>query len=566
MEPIITSDVVAAYSQCPRKAYLLLFSPDKGEPHEYVQILAQQRSTNQEKYINHLKQTHADVQPYSLENLRQGSQVLINAHLQVDEFAANCGVLTRVEGTSTFGKYSYEPTIFVGTHSISKEQQLELSFVGYLLERLQHKSPAAGRIMGMDGKSHTIKLGGSSKVLRPLLESLHVWSTVDSPKPPPIVLNKHCPLCPFQRLCQTQAEQEDNLSLLNGVTARVMRQYEKKGIFTVKQLSYLFKPRKRKIGRRKSSPPTHKVELQALAIREHKIYLLELPDVPQHPIELFVDMEGVPDRERYYLIGVSVCQGDTTEHHAFWADTDHDEQPMWQQFVDLVTQYPEAPLYHYGSYEPRAITTLAKRYHSDAQSVLKRLVNVNGYIYGKGYFPVRSNGLKDLGHFIGAKWTSPHASGLQSLVWRSHWEHTQDTQYREVLVTYNREDCQALQGLKGELAKIRHAADTLSEVDFAQQPKRYATEVGKEVHSQLEALLQFAHTNYDKRKISFRQGNVEAVQSDERKHRTHISYSKIHASKADRVIHVPPANGLSKTWHGNAHAVNKDRRAMHHRS
>ena len=32
MEPAITSDIVVAYSQCPRKAYLLLFSPDKGNP------------------------------------------------------------------------------------------------------------------------------------------------------------------------------------------------------------------------------------------------------------------------------------------------------------------------------------------------------------------------------------------------------------------------------------------------------------------------------------------------------------------------------------------------------
>src|SRR5712691_8710313 len=59
---------------------------------------------------------------------------------------------------------------------------------------------------------------------------------------------------------------------------------------------------------------------------------------------------------------------------------------------------------------------------TDAEGVTKRLVNVNRYIYGKVYFPVRSNGLKDIGHFIGAKWTSPHASGLQSLVWRHHWE------------------------------------------------------------------------------------------------------------------------------------------------
>src|SRR6266446_1353631 len=497
MEPIITPEIIVAYSQCPRKAYLLLFSPDKGEPHEYVQILEQQRCENQKRSLNRLQQTHADVQPYSLENFRKGSKVLSNARLQVDGFAADCGVLTRVEGTSTFGKYRYEPSLFVGTHSINQEQKLALSFVGYVLERLQHKSPTSGRIIGMDGKSHTVKLEHGSKALRPLLEPLHEWMTADSPKPPPLVLNKHCSLCPFQRMCQTQAEQEDNLSLLNGMTARVMRQYEKKGIFTVKQLSYLFKPRKPKKRSRKPPAVTHKVELQALAIREKKIYLQELPTLSRQPVELFVDMEGVPDRGLYYLIGLLVCQGDTTEHHAFWANTDQDERHMWQQFADKIQQYPDVPIYHYGSYEPRAIATLAKRYQTEAEGVTKRLVNVNRYIYGKVYFPVRSNGLKDLGHCIGAKWTSPHASGLQSLVWRHQWESTQDAQWRAVLEHYNREDCQALKLLVDELSRIQHSANTLSEISFAHQPKSPATEAGKEVYGQFETILQFAHFDYD---------------------------------------------------------------------
>src|SRR5882724_7042100 len=140
MEPTITTDIVVAYSQCPRKAYLLLFSPDKGEPHEYVQILEQQRQGNQARYLDHLQHTHADVHPYSLENLHKGSQVLLNARLHVDGFIADCGVLTRVEGKSTFGKYRYEPSLFVGTHSITKEQKRELSVVGYVLERLQSTS------------------------------------------------------------------------------------------------------------------------------------------------------------------------------------------------------------------------------------------------------------------------------------------------------------------------------------------------------------------------------------------------------------------------------------------
>jgi predicted RecB family nuclease len=509
MEPVITSDVVVAYSQCPRKAYLLMFSPDKGTPHEYVKILEQERRENQERYVDRLKQKHADVQLYTGDNLRKGHDVLINARLQADGFEAECIVLTRVEGKSALGKHNYEPTICVGTHTISKEQKLEVAFVGHVLERLQNKPPVAGKIIGMNGSSHTVKLENASKDLLPILEPIQEWIGDGSSEPPSIVLNKHCSLCPFQQPCQTQAEREDNLSLLSGVTPRVMRQYERKGIFTVRQLSYLFKPRKRKKRSRNPPPVTHKVELQALAIRENKIYLQELPEIARQPVELFLDIEGVPDRGLYYLIGLLACQGDTTEHYSFWADTDQDEGLIWQQFLDQVNQYPDAPIYHYGNYEPRAISTLARRYQTDAESLTKRLVNVIGYIYGKVYFPVRSNGLKDIGTFIGAKWTSPDASGLQSLVWRHYWEETLDTQYQEILMTYNTEDCQALKLLVNEVTNVKNLVDTSHRIDFANKPKPHETEAGKEIHYQFETILKFSQFRYDSRKIKFRKDDEE---------------------------------------------------------
>jgi predicted RecB family nuclease len=219
-------------------------------------------------------------------------------------------------------------------------------------------------------------------------------------------------------------------------------------------------------------------------------------------------MEGVPDKGLYYLIGLLVCQGETTEHSSFWANTDQDERHMWQQFLDKVTQYLDAPIYHYGSYEPRAFATLAKRYHTDAKSVIKRLVNANRYIYGKVYFPVRSNRLKEIGNFIGATWTSPNASGLQSLVWRHHWEQTQDATYRDVLVTYNREDCQVLKLLVDELARMQHSADVLSAVHDANQHIQPVSEAGQHVHSQFKEILKFAHFGYDDKKISFRRAHV----------------------------------------------------------
>src|SRR4029453_13003993 len=301
MQPAITSEVVVAYTQCPRKAYQLLFSPEQGEPHEYVRILERQQGENQARYLDRLKQKHAIVQPYSVEHLRNGSAVLHNACLQADGLTEVCDVLPRVEGQATGGTSYYEPTLCVPTHSISTEQKRALAFTGYVLGRLQHTPPTAGRVITMDRTAHTVKLDKSAKALLPLLTPLQAWTTDASPEPPPIVLNKHCPLCPFQRSCRAQAEHEDNLSLLDGVTAPMMRQYEKKGIFTVKQLSYLFKPRKAKKRSRKPPAVTHKVELQALAIREHKIYLQDLPTVSRQPTELFLDVEGIADRGRYYL-------------------------------------------------------------------------------------------------------------------------------------------------------------------------------------------------------------------------------------------------------------------------
>ena len=57
-----------------------------------------------------------------------------------------------------------------------------------------------------------------------------------------------------------------------------------------------------------------------------------------------------------------------------------------------------------------------------AKAFLARLVNVNGIVYGKVYFPTRSNRLKDLGVAVGASWPTPNPSGIESIAWRYRWE------------------------------------------------------------------------------------------------------------------------------------------------
>jgi predicted RecB family nuclease len=536
MNKIISSDVLVAQSQCPRKAYLLLCTNEQGQTHEYMRILAEEKTENQQQHIKALRQKQHDVQPYAAKGLSSRSDFLVEAKLQAEGLEADCGLLVRTNGSSALGQYSYEPVIFTGTHTVTKEQKLELLFAGHVLAQIQQKQPSTGRIISMSGQASKVKLEDSHKTLIPLLEPLQEWAEAGMPEETPIILNKHCPLCQFRSLCRAKAEQEDNLSLLDRVTPKVIRQYERKGIFTVKQLSYLYKPRKRKKRARNPPQPTHKLELQALAIRTEKIYLQELPELTRQPVELFLDIEGVPDRGLYYLMGLLVCEGETSTTHTFWADSDQDEGKMWQGFLAKVNQYPDAPIYHYGSYEPRAIAKLARRYESNGESLTNRLVNINNHIYGKVYFPVRSNSLKTIGEFIGATWTSADASGLQSLVWRHHWDGTQSAKYKGLLVTYNEEDCQALKLLTDELARIKHLADTLSEVDFANQPKRHTTEVSKQVHDQFEAVLKFAHISYDKKKISFRQNSQEDI--DRKQYEVKKKYRRKVIPKANKVIQV----------------------------
>ncbi len=382
----------------------------------------------------------------------------------------------------------------------------------------------------------------SYKTLTPILQDLQELIQAKPPEPPSLILNKHCPYCQFQHLCQTQAEKEDNLSLLDRASAKVLQHYEKKGIFTVKQLSYLYKPRRRNKRAKKAPLRLHKLELQALAIRTNKIYLHELPQLVRKRVELFLDIEGIPDHQYEYLIGLLVCdETNLCKQYSFWADTRGDEAQIWQQFTEMVNQYTDAPIYHYGDYEVRAIAKLARRYESDVdvEGIKNRLVNVNTYIYGRVYFPVYSNGLKAIGKFIGATWTSSEASGLQSIVWRSHWEDAQEAKYRDLLLTYNREDCQALKLLTDKLSKIKDSADTLSEVDFADQPKQVANEVGAELHNQFDTILKIAHADYDKKKISLRQCKV----GDETKKKLgarkgHPAQTKL-PPKANKVVCVP---------------------------
>src|SRR6266540_2018142 len=126
------------------------------------------------------------------------------------------------------------------------------------------------------------------------------------------------------------------------------------------------------------------LELQALALRTAKIYVHQPPVISVHPVELFFDIEGVPDHGTHYLIGLIVSSQEHVECHSFWADSPEDERNIFTTLLRIVEEHPDAPIYHYGSYEPKALEHIAKKYSLASDSMKRRLVNVNSFIFPGG--------------------------------------------------------------------------------------------------------------------------------------------------------------------------------------
>jgi predicted RecB family nuclease len=474
---------------------------------------------------------------HGVEDLAVGRKVLLDAVLQADGMEARCDALKRVETPSSLGTFSYEPVKVIGTERISKPQVIGLAYLGHVLGQVQQHLPASGTVILPEGRSHRVKLAGKYKPMKAVLAKLKAWMEGPVNEPPPVILNKYCPACPFRAACRQQAEKEDNLSLLDRMTPKLMRKYHNKGIFTVRQLSHVYKPRRsRKKGKRQVR---HSLELQALAIRTGKVHVEHLPELPRGPVELVVDLEGVPDRDSYYLAGLLICKDGETEYLSFWADGEREEAQMWSALVERLEAFPGCPIYHYGSYEKKAFATLAKR-HGSGSGLVDRLVSVVSFVYGKVYFPVRSNGLKVLGRFLGVAWSDPEASGLQSLIWRHRWEATRDERYKQSLLRYNREDCEALRVLVDRLDQIRRDAASDPAIEFASRPKRHATDTGKAVHSEFERILKSAEMSSGGRGIRVRQSDT--AESAPRKVgaiKGHQAYQRVAPSKVGKVVTLP---------------------------
>ncbi len=531
----VTERAVRAYNLCDRKAYLLIFSPSLSSPNAYEIMQAALSNKVRQNYFDSISD-QLTFESFSPLAFSKGVDILTDLNLSDEIFSIKNETLIKAPDVLLQDKLQYEPIIFSSSNKIQAEDKVELAFIGYVLSKHLDYLPNKGHVVLIDGSTVKVKLAENIKKCLPNIEALQGWLNRDSGLPP-VTLNKHCPYCEFQKACKETAVQEDSLSLLGGITKKQILKFEKKGIFTIKQLSFLYRPRKR--GRRsRVERIAHKYELQALALRTGNIYIQDKPvEIPKQDVEIFIDFECLPDESFFYLFGLVVCQADKQDHFQFWATSKNNEESAWKDFVSVIGQYGHCPLFHYGSFENKAILTLGERYGTPTKAILERLLNINSCIYGKLYFPVYSNSLKDICNYLDLPWSSPNASGLQSIVWRHEYDQNKDDSYRELLQTYNLEDCLNLKGLTEHLRLIATNAAHLELIRFADKEGGSMPVSASKLSKQLSDILHSAHGTYQQKKIRLKnKGNLTILtddNSDKKKSRT-ISESR----KINKVINV----------------------------
>lgn len=497
---LITPEMAVAFHHCERKAYQMLTkAPESGE-NPYSSMMEQARRRCRRELTAQVHQKYPDARRSTPELLVKSLQPVIDACLDSEGLMASADVLVPTRKQTDKTPASFEAIIATPHLKVVSSDRLRLGFVSSLLATQQGITPQSGTIFTPDGLFHRTKLDPIYFSVKKIIQVLRKWQDEGANDEPPVIINRHCPECPFQARCREIAIRDDNLTLLKGLTPKKVDQFHKKGIFTVTQLSYQFRPRKTRSSGRK--PPLYRPELQALAIRTGKTFVVKMPDFERAPVEIFLDIEGIPDRKFHYLAGLLVVSENGSTPYSFWADTADDEAKVWEGILDVVRRYPGAPVFHYGQYEARACKTLAERHGSDGE-LAGRLVNVLSVIYGKVYFPAHGNGLKELGSCLGIEWPSRLDSGLMTLVWRQRWEWTKDDELKRELRRYNERDCEALQILTDRLTDMRKSIETEPSLDFADRPKKQSTTGGEKLHQRFNEILLLGHTSYSEKRIAF---------------------------------------------------------------
>ncbi|MEM9673639.1 MAG: TM0106 family RecB-like putative nuclease, partial [Bacteroidota bacterium] len=444
---MITNETIESFLYCEYKSHLK-YNGQTGNKHPYEQMFINRKKELKNNFASELS-SHKRIEVKALVDFDfqaiSEKVYIVSSLIKESVFRINFDF---IELNKKLGETIITPIFLIGKEKVNRKDKLVACiFASVLSSHLEFEINSCKLVYGSDLKSTKCKTTTYKEETDKLLS--RIKKLVNESTPPAFYYKKYCKTCEFLERCEHELKNKGCLSLLGGIKANDIKRFNNKGIFTIEQLSFTFRPR-RKRKRPQDYVRPHSFELQALALRDNKVLIHETPKLPyKEKVQIYFDFEGLSEQGFYYLIGVLIKTEKTEQSFSFWADHEEDEIKIFEQFLDKISKYSSAAYFHYGSYEITALKKMENRLDESYKEILLRLMtqsfDVFKVVSSYAYFPVYQNSLKNIATFLNFSWQTLNADGLQSVVWRKEWVKSESPAIKEKLINYNRDDCYALQ-------------------------------------------------------------------------------------------------------------------------
>jgi predicted RecB family nuclease len=469
---LLKDELLLYYKRCRRRAFLDIYGDYSQQEREqdFLLKLREDSRAHQQAVLSNLSHQSAYYPrgnwqagaKATLELMQQGVEYISQAVLLLpisDEITllSTPDLLVKQPGESVFGDWMYAATTIKLGRKPKQEYQLVAAFSSYLLREIQQVVPNTAWLILRNQDSYTVNL---EKWLPQMQETLAecIDTLLQSSEPEVFISRQKCNLCQWYSSCYAIAQSQKHLSLLPGVTPSRYRDLQTLGLTTVEAIAE---------AEISTLEPTFGDEIASNLVQQAQSTVLKqailrpthTPMLKSAPVELYFDIEAEPELQLDYLLGILVVdKRNNTEHfHPFFAENPSEEGLIWQDFLDFVELYPDAPIFHYSDYEAETIKRLAKLYNTPSWQVkqlLSRCVDVHQRVMSSVTLPVESYSLKSLARWIGFDWRDPEITGAQCVCLYDRWLKKGERSLLNFILRYNEDDCRATYVLKNWLAEF----------------------------------------------------------------------------------------------------------------